>query len=129
MSMREYAFSDYGLVLNGLVDDDLLQELAEKDGIEQQFSFTGEAFHLNDDGTKDWGHSDVFDGNQKDTVYYLAVSRRPSLFKAAYRSMASLVNDLYGKYKRLCDSEPRMPRLTMKQVREKLRAIDGTYYG
>ena len=129
MSMREYSFSDYGLVLNGLVGDDLLEELADADAIGRQFSFTGEAFPLNDDGTEDWGHSDAFDGNQKDTVYYLSVSHRPSLFKAAYRSMASLVDDLYGRYKRLRKAEPRMPQLTRSQVRKGLRAIEGTYYG
>ena len=129
MSMREYAFSDHGLVLNGLADDDLLEELAERDAVERQFSFTGEAFPLNDDGTKDYGHGDVFDGNQKDTVYYLSVSHHPSLFKAAYSGMAALVDDLYRQYRRLRESEPTLPNLTRDQVRKGLRAVEGTYYG
>ena len=126
MSMRDYAFTDYGIVLNGLVDSDVLEELAEDDTVEYRFSFTGEAFPLDDSGNPDWGRGDAFDDG---TVYYLSSSRSPGLFEAAYAGMDELVSDLLSQYRRARRADRRLPRLTAKQVRERLRSIQGTYYG
>ena len=126
MSMRDYAFMDWGMVLNGLVDDDVLEEMAEDETVESQFSFTGEALPLNDKGEPGWNHGDSFDDG---TVYYLSSHRSPRLFEAAYAGMDEFVSDLLSQYRRARRSDRRLPRLTAAQVRERLRAIQGTYYG
>ena len=126
MSMRDYAFTEVGLVLNKLVPGDVLDELAEDETVESQFSFTGEAFPLKADGTENWGHGDAFDD---ETVYYLSTSRHPTLFKAAYPDMKALVADMLERYGNARKADKRLPRLTAGQVRKRLRAIQGTYYG
>ena len=126
MSMRDYAFCDHGLLLNKLVDDDLLQELAENEVIESQFSFTGEAFPLNDNGHEDWAHGDPFNG---ETVYYLSVTYHPGLFSLAYSCMDELVKDLQRQYRKARRKCKELPKLTARQIRENVRSIQGTYYG
>lgn len=127
MSMRDYALCDHGLVLNGLVaDKGLLEELADCDVIESQFSFTGEAFPLHDNGETDWGHGDSFND---ETVYYVSVQRHPSFFKAAYPDMGALVRSMCRSYGQCRKADGRLPKLTADQVRLGLRAIQGTYYG
>lgn len=126
MSTRDYSFADYGIVLNDVVDDNLLQELAERDVVEFQFSFTGEAFPVNDDGTEDWGHGDAFVDN---VVYYISVKHYPSLFSAPYKNMTELVDELYASYNKSRECDERLPRLSKEQVRKCLRSIQGTYYG
>ena len=126
MSMRDYAFTEVGLVLNKLVPDDVLAELSDGETCESQFSFTGEAFPIKADGTEDWGHGDSF---SDETVYYIAVSRHSTLFKAAYPDMKALVADMLERYEHARKADKRLPRLTAGQVRKRLRAIQGTYYG
>ena len=125
MNMRDYAFTEYGIVLNGLVDSDVLEEMAEDETVEYQFSFTGEAFPIRDDGGMDWGRGDTF---EDETVYYIA-SKCPGLFEAAYPDMKSMVADMVAKYQDAREEDGRLPRLTAKQVREHLRSVQGTYYG
>jgi len=122
MSMRDYAFSEYGIVLNDLIGDDTLQELAENDVISSQFSFTGESFEVNDDGSTDWGNSETYNDG---TVYYVELPKYPHLFKAAYRNMNALVKSIAARYRKIKG----LPKLTNRQIREKLRLIQGTYYG
>ena len=122
MSMREYAFTGSGVVLNDLVDYDTLQELAENEDIAQQFSFTGEAFAVKDDGCEDWGRSEPFDD---DTVYFVELPRYPRFFEAAYRDMRHLIDAMVRAYRRV----EGLPRLTRKQIRDNFRSIQGTYYG
>jgi hypothetical protein len=124
--MRDYAFSDVGILLNGLVPDDVLDELSEDETCEAQFSFTGEAFPLHTDGREDWGHGDSFSDA---TVYYLASRRHSTLFKAAYKNMTELVTAMLAQYEAARRSDSRLPELTPRQVRKRLRAIQGTYYG
>lgn len=127
MSTRDYAFHDHGLLLNKLVDDEnLLQELAEIDVIESQFSFTGEAFPINDNGHEDWSHGDPLND---ETVYYISVTHRPCLFSLAYSGMDELVKDLQKQYRKARRKDDRLPKLTAKQIREHVRSIQGTYYG
>ena len=126
MSMRDYAFTEVGLVLNGLVPDDVLAGLSDDETCESQFSFTGEAFPIKADGTEDWGHSDSFSDA---TVYYLPGRRHSTLFKAAYKNMTALVTDILTQYEAARRSDNRLPKLTPRQVRKRLRAIQGTYYG
>lgn len=126
MSMRDYAFCDHGLLLNKLVGDDVLEELAENEVIESQFSFTGEAFPVNDDGRERWGHGDPLND---ETVYYLSVTNKPGLFSLAYGGMDELVKDLQQQYRKARRKDGRLPKLTAKQIRERVRSIQGTYFG
>jgi len=126
MSMRDYAFCDHGLLLNKLVGDDVLEELAENEVIESQFSFTGEAFPVNDDGRESWGHGDPLND---ETVYYLSVTNKPGLFSLAYSGMDELVEDLQRQYRKARRKDGRLPKLTVKQIRERVRSIQGTYFG
>ena len=125
MSMRNYACVEYGIVLNGLVDYGLLEELAEDETVEYQFSFTGETFPLNDNGYPEWGGGEFFDN---ETVYYLP-SKTPGLFETAYPDMKAMVSDVLSRYGEAREADGRLPRLTSEQVRKRLRAIQGTYYG
>ena len=128
MSMRYYSFSAHGIVLNNVVDADVLEELAEEDVVESQFSFTGDAFPLNDDGGEEWGEGESF---ADEAVYYVALPKSPRFFKAAYRDMDALVADMLARYRKVRrgDKSRRLPVLTAKKVRKLLRSIDGTYYG
>lgn len=125
MSMRNYACVEYGIVLNGLMDHELLEELAEDETVESVFSFTGEAFPLKDDGSLDWANGDYFDD---ESVYYLS-SRCPALFEAVFPDMKAMVSDMLSRYREAWEVDGRLPRLTSEQVRKHLRAIQGTYFG
>ena len=128
MSMRNYSFSDYGIVLNGLVDGGTQEDLAECGIVETQFSFTGDAFPLYDNGNPKYGEADTFND---EAIYYIALQRSPNFFKAAYRDMEELVADMLARYRnmRRKDESHRLPVLTAKKVRRLLRMVDGTYYG
>ena len=128
MSMRNYSFSTYGIVLNNIVDADVLEELAEDDVVETQFSFTGDAFPLNDNGDQLWGEGESFADK---AIYYVALPKSPRFFKAAYRDMDALVADMLARYRKVRrgDEKRRLPVLTAKKVRKLLRAVDGTYFG
>ena len=122
MSMNDYGFTAYGVVLNDIVDDDLLADLAENDEIASQFSFTGEAFKMRDNGCPDWGDQIAFDDN---TVYYVELPKYPEFFKAAYPNMKALMADMARAVRRVKG----LPKLTQKQIRDNLRKIEGTYCG
>lgn len=128
MSMRNYSFSTSGIVLNGLLDADILDELAEDEFVDTQFSFTGEAFPLDDDGSPLWSEGESF---ADESIYYVELPKSPHLFKASYRDMDALVADMLKRYRTVCrrDDESRLPMLTANQVRKRLRVIEGTYYG
>ena len=126
MSMGTYATYDYGLVLNDIVDKDLLEELAESDVVEYQSSFTGEAFPLKDNGCEVWGGGEHY---YDETVYYISVSRYPQFFRAAYKDMDAVVEDLYARYNDIRKSCKELKKLSKKQIRANLRHITGTYYG
>ena len=126
MSMRDYAFQAYGILLNGLVDDDLLEELAENETVESRSSFTGEAFAMRDDGTEDWGDSVCF---KYTTVFYLDVPRYPKFFKAAYKDMDDLLHATAKVYWSVRREDGRLPKLGMLDIRKRIRSITGTYYG
>lgn len=126
MSMRNYSFNDHGIVLNGLVAPDVLEGLAEDDVVETQFSFTGDAFPLDDNGTPEWSNGSSF---ADEAIYYVSLPKSPSLFKAVYRDMDELVADMLARYRKVRNGDKRLPVLTARKVRKLLRMIDGTYYG
>lgn len=128
MSMRDYAVSGYGIVLNDIdgVDVDYLQELADDDIVSTQYSFTGEAFVLKDDGCEDWGKSESYDD---DTIYFIELPKYPRLFSAAYPDMDACVRSMYNRYNSVRKTADKLPKLSRKDIREKLRSFSGTYYG
>lgn len=140
MSMRNYSVSGYGIILNGLLDTDALDELAESEIVSTQFEFTGDANSLNDDGSENWSDETSFDS---EGLYFIEVPKYPRFFKAAYKNMDALVADLKKRYdavrkasiaweKENCDAPDGshvLPKLTAKQIRKHLRAFTGTYYG
>lgn len=128
MSMSYYSFVTHGIVLNGLLDDDVLQELAEDEVVESQFSFTGDAFPLNDDGDPLWNKGESF---VDESIYYVGLPKSPRFFEAAYENMDALVADMLASYRKVrrSDGSRRLPVLTAKKVRKLLREIDGTYFG
>lgn len=126
MSMRNYAFQEYGILLNDLVDENLLEELAEDEVVERQFSLTGGAFALRDDGTEDWGDCTYFNDAP---VFYLSLPRHPQFFKAAYRDMDDLVRSVARVYWQARREDGRLPKLKLPDIRKRIRSISGTYLG
>ena len=108
MSMREYAYEDYGLILdkptmeyifakqfNEPIDDlDVGCELYDADVCTCAGQFTGEAFCLKDDGKDDWGDSFTYNC---DEVYYVPINKYPSLFKAPYNNIDDIVEEFKEK--------------------------------
>ena len=126
MSMRDYSFITHGIVLNGLLDTDVLEELAE-DEIVETLPFTGDAFPLDDSGHPEWNEAEMFND---EAIYYISLQKSPSFFKATYSDMEELVADMLARYRKVrrSDESRRLPVLTAKKVRKLLRMIDGTYY-
>ena len=109
MSMRDYAYVDYGLVLDeetvkriyekvfGREPENLADmefELFDKGIIEYISEFTGEAMRLYDDGTDDWRDSITYSA---DVCYYVAIEKYPSLFKANYKDMDEIIDEIKSR--------------------------------
>lgn len=129
--MRNYAVHCSGLLLNNLkvdgksLDTEVLQEMADN-GIVSQQSLTGETFPWSKTGRIMWSDGEYYDDQ---TVYYIDLPKYPSFFKQAYENMRELVNDLKRAYDEARAKDDRLPKLTLKQVQENIREIEGTYYG
>ena len=100
--------------------------MAENDVVEFQFSFSGEAFPLNDDGFEDWSRGKPINDT---TVYYLSAKRRATLFRAAYSGIDELVKEMATTYNLARKEDGRLPRLEPAQIRRNIMVIQGTYYG
>jgi len=109
MSMRDYGFDEYGLLL----DDKLLKmiilsdypdctdeeyennakeyayDLYERGVIQMESDFTGEAHTINDNGRTEWWEAPVYFND--DTLFYVPTLNAPCLFSAAYESMGDLL--------------------------------------
>ena len=108
MSMREYAYYDYGLVFddttmqyiyNKRFDDpiegeDVAMALCDSEFCICAGNFTGEAFPIMDNGNDDWNNSKVYSG---DSVYYVPFDLYPSLFKAPYNNIEEIVEEFKKK--------------------------------
>ena len=128
MSMCDYSFVTHGIVLNGLLDNDVLEELAEDGVVDVRHSFTGDAFPLDDDGCPLWGKGESFTDAP---LYYVELPKSPCFFKAAYSDMDALVADMLARYRegRRGDEGRRLPVLRARQARTLIREVDGTYFG
>ena len=135
MSMREWAVDDYGLLLTKETikaialkvlddleerDEDEYGDALYEDGIcEYIGEFTGEAIYIEDDGTEDWRRSgESYNG---DRIYYVNVSKYPSLFKAAYENMDELISEFKEKVGDYLSED--------FNYRANIRHIVGTYWG
>ena len=135
MSMREYAVSDYGMIL----DEETIKVIASKvyedysegeeddwgyvlsdEGICDYISeFIGEAQSLEDDGTFTWG--DNYTNYNCDTIYYISLSHYPTLFKKAYESMDEVIDELKSKLGEYLSED--------FDYRSRICHISGTYFG
>lgn len=135
MSMRDYAVSDYGLLLDEetikiiaskLFDDfsedekeDLAYLLYDNGICEYISDFTGESFPIRDDGYVSW--CDDGENYRCETVAFVPISNFPTLLKRAYESIDEIIDEFKGKVgEYLPDGF---------DYRGKLRHISGTYFG
>jgi hypothetical protein len=133
--MREWAVDDYGLLLTKemikAIASKVLDDLEERDedeygdalyedGIcEYIGEFTGEAIYIENDGAENWfRNGESYDG---DRIYYVNVSKYPSLFKAAYQNMDELIAEFNSKVGDYLPED--------FNYRANIRHIVGTYWG
>ena len=133
MSMRDYAVSDFGLLLDEETikiigskvledytdEDDMVYGLYDKGICEYISDFTGESICITDDGIISWG-ADCED-YQSEVIAYVPLSKYPTLFKKAYENIDEIVAEFksnLGEY--LPDDF---------NYRSKIRHISGTYFG
>lgn len=127
MSMRDYSVDIWGIVLNGVLDNEKLMGLAESDVISYTGAFTGDAMEVNDNASPMWSKSESF---SDDTIYYIELPKWPMMFKAAYKDMDELVTDMKKRYdEAVRESCGELPEMTRKLIRGNLRYVCGTYYG
>ena len=133
MSMRDYAVSDYGLLLDEetikiiaskvLADytdeDDMAYELYDEGICEYISEFTGESIPIREDGYVSWGGCG--EDYRCETIVYVPTSNFPTLFKRAYENIDEIIDEFKGKVgEYLPDGF---------DYRGKLRHISGTYFG
>jgi hypothetical protein len=108
--MRDYAYEDYGLVLDEATMKHICEKLhieAEEDRYEyygaalyeEDFcvdagEFTGQAFALRDDGVDEVGDDISYFG---DALYYVPFEKYPSLFNAPYKDINEIVEEFKSK--------------------------------
>jgi hypothetical protein len=109
MSTRTYAYADYGLLLDeeaakliyeqicGVTDyeDDAGYLLCDEGYCEYVGNFTGQAFHLNDNGGIMWNDFDEYDDY---VIVYATVSNHPTLFNKAYDNMDDVIKDFKNRF-------------------------------
>ena len=107
MSMRDYAYEDYGLVLDeatmkhicakmfdeSVEDGELGYALYEADFCQSAGEFTGEAFTIRDDGGDEYSRSSYC----CDSLYYVPFEKYPSLFNAPYKDINEIVEEFKSK--------------------------------
>lgn len=135
MSMKDYAFYDYGMILDGetvkliaskafdniTYNDicDLGYKLYEKGICEYIGEFTGEAQEVDDNGAGTWcGDTKEYDS---DMLFYVPLSNYPTLFKKAYNNMDEIVSELKDKLGEYLSED--------FDYRSGIHYICGTYYG
>lgn len=135
MSMRDYAVSDYGLLLDEetikIIASKLFDDFSEDEkedwgyllyyrGICEYISeFTGESLPIRDDGHVSWG--DDGENYRCETIVFVPIINYPTLFKKAYENIEEIIDELkrnIGKY---------LPEGF--DYRGKIRHISGTYFG
>lgn len=138
MSMRDYAVSDYGLVVTEemmkLLASKACQEYTEEDyeedydyyadelyekGIIEYISeFTGESMEVDDNGKYVWNTGEVYND---DRIYYVPILRYSTLFKAAYTDMDELISEFKERIGEYLPED--------FDYRNYVRHIAGSYFG
>lgn len=136
--MKDYAFDEYGLLatdevlkaIASVVCDNYTLEAYEEDNwefcdrlynlgiIEYLSGFTGESIRIKPSGEELFGLGEEY---SDDCIYYIPISKKISLFKAAYSDMDELVSDFRSRLQRYLPEE--------FDYRGHLRHIVGVYYG
>lgn len=135
MSMRDYAVSDYGLLLDeetikviaSKVFDDFSEDEKEDWGYllydmgicEYVSEFTGEAQEITDDGVFVWGGN--YESYNNEVITYVPLSHYPTLFKKAYNNMEEIIDELKIKLGMYLPND--------FDYRSRICHISGTYYG
>ena len=102
MSMRTYAFEDYGLVLTEETMKTICEKVCEEPAEDESYgmvlydmdicscagNFSGEAFPITDRGTDTYDGSEDF---EDDSVYYIPAEKYSTLFEAAYKNMDEMI--------------------------------------
>ena len=108
MSMREYAYEDYGLILDKptmehiyvkkfnepIGDEDVAYALCDAEFCVVAPQFTGEALYIEDNGRDGWSPSLTY---ACDELYYVPFNEYPSLFKAPYNDINEIVEEFKEK--------------------------------
>ena len=108
MRMREYAYEDYGLVLDKptmehifvkrfnepIGDEDAGYALYDAEVCTCACQFTGEAFNIEDNGNDSWYDTIAY---ASDEIYYVPFNKYPSLFKASYKDINDIVEEFKEK--------------------------------
>lgn len=108
MSMREYAYDDYGLILDNstmehifvkkfnepIDDENVGWALCDAEFCVCAPQFTGEAFYITDNGKDSWDISITY---SCDEVYYVPFNKYPSLFQAPYNNIDEIVQEFKEK--------------------------------
>ena len=133
MSMRHYAFDDYGLVLDKetvktiasqVFDDytedetDTVFDLYEKGICECITEFNGEAHEIDDNGMFSW-----YDDSRSydyEPIAYIPLRNYPTLFKQAYNNMDEIVEEMKSKIGEYLPED--------FDYRSRICHISGTYY-
>ena len=127
MSMRDYSFVDYGMVIDAeacreiesrLDDDWDIVDFAEEGHCGLVPGFTGETFPINNDGSVVWEADAYFDD---DDMLYFGLGKFPALCKGAYDSIDAVVDDIRERTSKWLPHD--------FDIRSRLRFISGTYYG
>ena len=138
MSMRDYAVDDYGLLMTKemmkMVASKVCEDYTEEDYEDDEWvfndelydhgiveyigEFTGESTELNDDGSCNWGVSEYYNA---DIIYYVATKNISTLFKAAYKDMAEMIEEFRNRLGEYFPAD--------FDYRKYIRHISGTYYG
>ena len=109
MSMRTYAYEDYGLLLNEETIKIICEKVfadepseEESDGYtlydaeicQMAGNFTGETYPITDKGCDNWDRSETY---YDDSVFYIPVEKYPTLFKSAYKDMDEMITEFREK--------------------------------
>lgn len=133
MSMRDYAVSDYGLLLDEETikiiaskvlgdytdEDDMVYELYDNGICEYISEFTGESMPISKDGQIVWCADSEDYINE--VIAYIPISNFPTLFKKAYENIDEIIDEFKGKVGEYLPDE--------FDYRSKIRYISGTYFG
>ena len=139
MGMREYAVSDFGLIIDNEAAKNIAMHVCSdagkykedeyicweyeiyEEGLGEYISeFTGEAICIANDGTPDFS-SDFNLEFDCDVIAYIPLNKTPTLIKAAYENINEIIDELKEKLGKYLSEE--------FDYRNNIRIIIGTYYG